>query len=155
MAKLLPLASINTMADMRNYALAEAADAAAKCPAAYNDYLTAINTLDRFASYAGTMLESTYVEQARREILVARQTWHAVSCPDPNVASPEPKSAASGAITPAQVPGAVVSAMGFGNIGQFLLVGGALFAAMLVFSKKPKGRGKSRKPVVRRRRRRW
>jgi hypothetical protein len=40
--------------------------------------------------------------------------------------------------------------MGFGNIGQFLLVGGALFAAMLVFSKKPKGKGKK---TARRRRR--
>jgi hypothetical protein len=150
MAKLLPLASIYTMADMRNYALAEAADAASKCPAAYNEYYDAIRLLDTYSEYAGGPYEISAVQQARDAVLKARQTWHSVNCPDPTVASPEPKSASSSVITPAQVPGAVVSAMGFGNIGQFLLVGGALFAAMLVFSKKPKGKGKK---TARRRRR--
>lgn len=157
MAKLLPLASITTMADMRNYALAEAADASSKCPAAYSDYNKAIQILDTYSSLGGTALEITYVELARQAILEARNTWYAVGCSDPKVSSPEPSSPPSGAITPAEVPGAVVAAMGFGNIGQFLLVGGALFAAMLVFSKKPKGKGKqapARRPVVRRRRRR-
>jgi hypothetical protein len=144
------------MSDMRNYALAEAADASSKCPAAYSDYNKALQILDTYATFAGTALEITYVELARQAILEARNTWYAVGCSDPKVSSPEPSSPPSGAITPAEVPGAVVAAMGFGNIGQFLLVGGALFAAMLVFSKKPpKGRGRkpAKRRVVRRRRR--
>jgi hypothetical protein len=143
------------MSDMRNYALAEAADASVKCPAAYSDYNIALQLLDGYAAYAGTALEITAVEQARQAIKTARNTWYQVNCPDPKVVSPEPKSGGGGtaALPASAVPKAVVSAMGFGNIGQFLLVGGALFAAMLVFSKKPKGRKPARR-VVRRRRRR-
>lgn len=155
MAKLLPLASITRMSDMRNYALAEAADASSKCPAAYSDYNKALQILDTYSTFAGTALEITYVELARQAILEARNTWYAVGCSDPKVSSPEPATAVAPPAT-VDVPEAVVSAMGFGNIGQFLLVGGALFAAMLVFSKKQPKRGrKTMKRRVVRRRRRW
>ena len=150
---------------MRRYAQAEAADAASKCPAAYNDYNKAIQILDAYSTFEGTALEITYVELARQAILEARQTWYQVGCADPNAASPEPSAPASTyqPVTPASVPSAVQSAVGFGNIGKFLLVGGALFAAMLVFSKPPSGSkmktAKKRTPakrriVTRRRRRR-
>jgi len=164
MAKLLPLASITRMSDMRNYALAEAADASSKCPAAYADYSQAIQILDTYATFEGTALEITYVELARQAILDARKTWYAVGCPDPNASSPEPKTTSVTPVAPSEIPSAVQSALGFGTIGQFLLVGGALFAAMLVFGKKSLKTAKKSAPkrrrrttvrrVVRRRRRR-
>lgn len=146
MAKLKPLASITTFRDMRAYVLSEAKDAASKCPAAYGEYNKAIQILDTYATFEGTVHELTYVETARLALLEARKTWYAVGCTDPNAASPEPARD----VGPVIPDNSIVPA----GMGSILLIGGALFAAMIVFGKKKPARKATKKRVTRRYRRR-
>lgn len=136
MAKLLPLASITKMSDMRAYAMAERAVAGEKCPGAYNDYSKALSILDANARYEGTDSEATWVAAARDAILEARKTWYAIGCPDPKVVSPEPSKPL--VTTPAAAAAAVAPG---GDMAKFLLAGGVLFVVMMAFAKEePKKR---------------
>jgi hypothetical protein len=149
MAKLKPLNEITEMYDMQDYIRAEAAVAAEKCPGAYNAYQDAARILEANSRYAGTSLQSTYVQMAREAVLKARQTWYAIGCPDPKVVSPEPASSKSTSTTKTTTA-SMTSGEGFGNIAKFLLAGGALFVIMMVFAKEPK-KAKRKTPAKRRR----
>ena len=144
------LASITTVNDVYAYASAEAADAAKKCPAAYQDYsdAVAIATEGMTQVFVDPSSESDYVNRTRDAIQKARQTWYAAGCADPNAGTASSSSGGGNVVT-ASVAG------GGGGMKTIWLAIGALFGAMLLFGKKGKPGllNKKRRSSKRRRRR--
>lgn len=149
------LDDITTLTEIRAYAAAEAADAAKQCPAAYNDYKTAVDMVAGYTTWAGTALEITYVEMIRQMIKNARNTWYAVGCAAP---SSDIVAASVQTAEPVDSSGGAAMAIG-GGASNYVLLIAALGAAIWYFGSKKKGSTKSkakrttRRRTVRRRRR--
>jgi hypothetical protein len=130
------LENITTLAEIKQYALAEAADAQRQCPAVYNNYLSAANTADAYATFAGTAIEISYVETARQQILAARQAWYDAGCTAPGTIVTGQTTA------PPPVAPPVQAGLGGGGIGTLLLVGAGVFGLLYLLDKGRKGKGR-------------
>jgi len=155
-----PLASITTLSAVGQYAAAEMAVAATKCPVVVAAYQAAIDIANAgattIANNPGTD-ETGFVDGVKAQIAVARKAWYANGCASPTTGAAAASTTEDAIVVDIQsltesAGGGGASTGGISWLWIGLLVAGAFILGPKLFKSSPaKAKPKKRKATKRRR----